>query len=99
MPKTIQYGGKTHVFPDDFTDADISAALAGEPQGFEAAAAGAETIGEAPISTRNIMGLPSVTQALRALPGIGGMVGGLLGASGGPVPSIGGAALGGGAGE
>lgn len=27
MPKRIQYEGKTHVFPDDFSESDISAAL------------------------------------------------------------------------
>src|SRR4051812_14192061 len=33
MPKTIEFDGKQHVFPDDFSDADISAALStGQPQ-------------------------------------------------------------------
>lgn len=31
MPKRVQYGGEVHEFPDDFTDADISAALEPTP--------------------------------------------------------------------
>ncbi len=31
MSKTIEFDGKQHVFPDDFSDADISAALASVP--------------------------------------------------------------------
>lgn len=88
------------------TDADLEEIFASlprsegqSPQGFQAAAAGAETIGEAPLATRNIGGLPSITQALAALPGIGGLLGGVLGGGGGPATALGGAALGGGAGE
>lgn len=33
MPQRIEYEGEVHEFPDDFTDADISAALKGHPTG------------------------------------------------------------------
>lgn len=32
MPKRVEFDGQTHEFPDDFTDADIAAALGSAPQ-------------------------------------------------------------------
>jgi hypothetical protein len=76
--------------------------------GFERALAGAETIGSAPWYTQGLGPIPSVTEALSALPSVGGFVGGLLGGGGGTLAAPGpgslvgavkGAAIGGAGGE
>jgi len=91
-----QHGGQ--VLEPAAVDFDALAAEAAAPQGYQAAAAGAETIGETPWYSKHYLGLPSVTEAARALPAIGGFVGGAL-ASPGLATTVGGAALGGAAGE
>jgi len=86
MPKQVEFDGQIHEFPDDFSDADIAAALGGgaqKPSSWVDAAVNAlPTIG----------GL-----AGGAIGGAGGTAFGL--GIGGVPGAVGGAALGGGAGE
>ena len=64
MPRLIRIDGVTHSFPDDATDAEISAALGAIPASNAEAAPKAKTWTDS---------------AVDALPTIGGMAGGLLG--------------------
>lgn len=105
---------------DDLSDSDLEAKVdrkfpgaysdipRSKPEGMHAAAAGAETIGEAPWYAKPMIAGhgPSVLQALQALPAVGGVVGGMVGGGAG-IPTgpgalattVAGAALGGAGGE
>jgi hypothetical protein len=104
MPKSIEFDGVVHEFPDDFTDADIAAALTQvSPQASHGQS------GETPAQMVNVGGRGtgldlrlSRRRSADALPTIGGGVGAALGGLTSPVtgpvgPAVG-AALGGGAG-
>jgi hypothetical protein len=99
MPKSIQYGGQTHVFPDDFTDADISAALSSESPaaGLQGADIKATPWWQKQVPLAQVLALGvkqpdavadlspklSFDDLLQALPSIGGALGGIIGAGAG----------------
>jgi hypothetical protein len=85
MPKRIEFEGKVHEFPDDFTDADIAAALGGgsdaPAQPTTGATIGADNrgmLGRARDAALNMQGIPGViagaaSQAFDSVAGLGDM--------------------------
>lgn len=93
MPRRITAEGVVHTFPDDATDAEISAALNAIPQPNAAAAPKARTWADTAVDA-----LPAVAGAIGGV--VGGIGGTVAGMGVGGVPgAIGGATLGGAAGE
>lgn len=89
MPRRVQGpDGVTHEFPDDATDAEISAALDSQQQPSAAAAATPAPAGRTWTDTLTDW-----------LPAVGGTVGGIVGTAAGPMGTLGGAGLGAAAGE
>jgi hypothetical protein len=94
MPKRIEFEGKTHVFPDDFTDAEIRTALSSLPAPPRPTAQPGQPVqGMAEIASHPLMG--AMRSRARQLPELLALPGGFVP---GPV-GIGMSAVGGAAGE